>query len=102
MPSLANSCNEDGPIAPPRPQAAGGLHYPQDVMRTVEALIDHDGHVRLLEPLHPGASCRALVVIFDDDEDARADGARLSEAALAQDWARPEEDEAWAPLQPVT
>ena len=71
-------------------------------MRTVEALIDRDGHVRLLEPLHPGASCRALVVIFDDDEDARADGARLSEAALAQGWARPEEDEAWGPLQPVT
>ena len=71
-------------------------------MRTVEALIDRDGQVRLLEPVHPGATCRALVVIFDDDEDARADGARLSEAVLAQDWARPEEDEAWAPLQPVT
>ena len=67
-------------------------------MRTVEALIDRDGQVRLLEPLHPGASCRALVVIFDDDdEEPRADGARLSEAALAQDWARPEEDDAWGP-----
>jgi hypothetical protein len=41
-------------------------------------------------------------VIFDDDEDVRADGARLSEAAPAQDQARPEEDDAWAPLQPVT
>jgi len=40
-------------------------------------------------------------VIFDD-EDAHADGARLDEAALAQDWARPEGDERWAPLQPVT
>jgi hypothetical protein len=70
-------------------------------MRTVEALIDGDGQVRLLEPLRPGASCRALVVIFDD-EDVRADGARLSEAALARDWVRPEEDEAWAPLQPMT
>lgn len=70
-------------------------------MRTVEALIDRDGHVRVLEPLHPGAGCRALVVIFDD-EDARADGARLSEAAVAPDWARPEEEDAWAPLQPVT
>jgi hypothetical protein len=71
-------------------------------MRTVEALIDRDGHVKLLEPVHPGAPCRALVVIFDGDEDARADGASLSEAALAQDWARPEEDDAWAPLQPET
>jgi hypothetical protein len=79
-----------------------GLHYSQKVMRTVEAVIDCDGKVRLLEPLHPGATCRALVVIFDDEEDARADGARLSEAALAQDWTRPEEDDAWAPLQPAT
>ena len=71
-------------------------------MRTVAALIDRDGQVRLLEPVHPGATCRALVVIFDGDEDVRADGARLSEAALAQDWARPEEDDAWAPLQPAT
>ena len=70
-------------------------------MRTVEALIDRDGQVRLLEPVHPGATCRALVVIFDD-EDARVDGARLSDTALAQDWARPEEDDAWAPLQPAT
>ena len=46
-------------------------------------------------------TCRALVVIFDD-EDARVDGARLSDTALAQDWARPEEDDAWAPLQPAT
>jgi hypothetical protein len=55
-----------------------------------------------LATLHPGATCRALVVIFDDDEDARADGARLSEVALTQDWTRPEEDDAWAPLQPAT
>jgi hypothetical protein len=41
-------------------------------------------------------------VIFDDDEEPRVDGARVSEAALAQDWARPTEADAWEPLQPVT
>ena len=30
-----------------------------------------------------------------------AESAFLSEAALAQDWDRPEEDEAWAHLQPA-
>jgi len=46
-------------------------------------LVRFDGHVRLLEPLHPGATCGALVVVFDDDEDARAEAARLSESDLA-------------------
>ena len=52
-------------------------------------------------PAAPSAT-RDRVSGPDDDEDVRADGARLSEAALAQDWARPEEDDAWAPLQPAT
>jgi hypothetical protein len=30
-----------------------------------------------------------------------AESARLSEAALAEDWNRPEEDEAWSHLQQV-
>ena len=69
-------------------------------MKTVEAVIDEKGMVRLLEPIHPGATRRALVTILDETPViAVRDTALLSEAALAQDWDRPEEDEAWSPLQ---
>lgn len=44
---------------------------------------------------------RREVVEFDLDEIERAsETALLSEQALAVDWNRPEEDEAWAHLQP--
>ena len=70
------------------------------MIRTVEAVIDEDGNVRLLEPIHPSEARRALVTILDERAAPRAsETALLSEAALAQDWNRPEEDEAWAHLQ---
>ena len=69
-------------------------------MRTVEAVIDEDGTVRLLEPVAVGESRRALVTILDDEPvDAAMEAAVLSERALAQDWDRPEEDAAWSHLQ---
>lgn len=72
------------------------------MIRTVEAVIDEDGNVRLLEPVHPSKARRALVTILDEQPVARvSETALLSEAALAQDWNRPEEDEAWAHLQQV-
>ena len=44
----------------------------------------------------------ALVTILEERPAARIlESAWLSETALAQDWNRPEEDEAWAPLQRV-
>ncbi len=71
------------------------------MFRTVEAVIDEQGVVRLLEPIHLAASSRALVTILDQEvEPAHDETARLSEAALS-DWNRPEEDEAWAYLQPA-
>jgi hypothetical protein len=67
------------------------------MIRTVEAVIDEQGNVKLLEPVHPTSARRALVTILD--EEPVAETALLSEAALAEDWNRPEEDEAWAHLQ---
>jgi hypothetical protein len=67
------------------------------MIRTVEALIDEDGNVKLLEPVRPTSTRRALVTILE--EEPVAETALLSEAALAEDWNRPEEDEAWAHLQ---
>jgi hypothetical protein len=69
------------------------------MIRTVEAIIDEKGQVSLLEPVHPASARRALVIILE--EDPVAETALLSEAVLAEDWNRPEEDEAWAHLQSV-
>ena len=67
------------------------------MIRTVEAVIDENGNVKLLEPVRPTSVRRALVTILE--EDPVAETALLSEPALAEDWNRPEEDEAWAYLQ---
>jgi len=72
------------------------------MIRTVEAVIDEQVNVRLLEPLHLRSARRALVTILDDRPVAGVpESALLSEAALAEDWNRPEEDEAWSHLQQV-
>ncbi len=68
-------------------------------MKTVEAIIEPTGEVRLLEPVHVKSQTRALVTVLDEAPDA-PDSALLSEAALAEDWNRAEEDAAWAYLQP--
>ena len=52
---------------------------------TIKAVIDEKGAVRLLEPIRLPKP--PLVV---------SEAALLSEAALAEDWNRPEEDEAWS------
>ncbi len=72
------------------------------MLRTVEAVIDERGNVRLLEPVHVLAARRALVTIIDEAPlEAIPETALLSEAALAEDWSRPEEDAAWSHLQPA-
>lgn len=70
------------------------------MIRTVEAVVDEQGHVRLTEAVRLTRSQRALVTILDEDSAPEVDEtARLSELALAEDWGRPEEDEAWSYLQ---
>lgn len=70
------------------------------MIRTVEAIIDEHGNVRLLEPVHLPAARRALVMIMEEHPVAGvSESALLSEAVLAKDWSRPEEDEAWSYLQ---
>lgn len=68
-------------------------------MRTVEAIIEPNGEVRLVEPVHVSSPRRALVTILEESPSVH-DAAVLSEGALAEDWNRPEEDAAWAHLQP--
>lgn len=70
------------------------------MIKTVEAIIDEQGQVSLLEPVRLPAVRRALVTILEEEPlPGVAETALLSEASLAKDWNRPEEDEAWAYLQ---
>jgi hypothetical protein len=70
------------------------------VIKTVEAIIDEKGVVRLLDSVDLPTARRALVTILEEEPGARVgETALLSEAALATDWDRPEEDEAWSHLQ---
>lgn len=71
--------------------------------RAIEAVIDKRGSVRLLEQVQLANARRALVIFLDDDSatERRHETTLLSEAALADDWSRPEEDAAWSYLRPV-
>ena len=70
------------------------------MIRTIEAIIDEKGVVRLLESVDLPGARRALVTILEEEPTAHgSEAALLSEAALAKDWDRPEEDAAWSHLQ---
>lgn len=69
------------------------------MLRTVEALVEPDGNVTLLEDIALAGTRRAIVTIFDEPaEEGLSLTALLSEPALS-DWSREEEDAAWAHLQ---
>ena len=68
-------------------------------IQTFEAIIDEGGTVRLQGKVRLRRPCRAIVTILDDETEPAT--ALLSEASLAVDWERPEEDEAWSHLQPA-
>jgi hypothetical protein len=72
------------------------------MIQTVEAVIDENGKVQLLEPVRLQEARRALVTILEEEPTTEvAETALLSAQALAEDWSRPEEDEAWSHLQRV-
>jgi hypothetical protein len=69
------------------------------MIQTVEAVIDASGRVRLLGEVRVDAPRRALVTVLEDPAVIPGETALLAEAALAEDWSRPEEDAAWSHLQ---
>jgi len=71
------------------------------MLRSLEAIIEKNGQVHLKQPIRLNSPCRAIVTILDEESDAVPEAALLSEAALSEDWNRPEEDEAWSHLQKV-
>ena len=68
------------------------------MLQTIEATIDENGHVQLLEPIRLSEPRRAFVTILPGESDTSM-VALLSEAALAEDRNCPEEDRAWSHLQ---
>lgn len=69
------------------------------MIQTVNAVVDAQGRVELLEPVRVSGRTRALVTVLDEPVDTAGEPALLAESALATDWNRPEEDAAWAHLQ---
>ena len=67
--------------------------------QTIEAVIDEKGNLRILESIKLPKLRRVIITILDEEpfEDI-FNLALLSEAALAKDWLRPEEEEAWSHL----
>ena len=70
--------------------------------RTLEAIVDEHGNIRLLETVSLPTGRRVLVTILEEEQILPIDEVTLlSEAALAEDWNREEEDAAWSHLQPA-
>ncbi|WP_295394907.1 hypothetical protein [uncultured Thiodictyon sp.] len=67
------------------------------MLQTIEVEIDASGQVHTLEPCIRLPAGRALLTLLDGEAN---ESALLAEAALAEDWLKPEEDQAWAHLQP--
>ena len=69
------------------------------MLQTIEAVIDEKGNLRILESIKLPKLRRVIITILNEEptEDT-FNLALLSEAALAKDWLRPEEDEAWSHL----
>jgi hypothetical protein len=77
------------------------LRYNLFMIQTFEAVIDEKGEILPLEETAFPHGRRALITILDESPAiAVAETAALSERALAEDWERPEEEEAWSYLQP--
>ncbi len=72
------------------------------MIQTVEAVIDENGRVQLLEHVRLPEARRALVTILEEEPPTGvSETALLSEQSLAEDWDRTEEDKAWSHLQRV-
>ncbi len=67
------------------------------MLRTIEVQIDTAGRVHPLEFFRQLPAGRALLTLLTPSVDETL---QLAEPALAEDWLRPEEDAAWAHLQP--
>ena len=99
------SCRNIGPeLTPPAATLRGhcwthsrGGSRVANMRPTIEAEVDENGNIRMKEQvsLPPGAQLLIYVLGGTDASETTV----LSEASLAADWDRPEEDAAWAALK---
>jgi len=69
------------------------------MLQAVEGMIDQEGMLKVLGDVTLPKSRRVIITILDEEpSDEAVNLALLSETALARDWERPEEDEAWSHL----
>lgn len=68
------------------------------VLHSIEVTVEKDGTIHLPKKVKLPARRRAILTILDEPMPI-AETVLLSQSALAEDWDRPEEDEAWAYLQ---
>jgi len=76
------------------------------MLRTISAKVNAEGKIELLEKVSLTCGQKLLVTVLEksrnmDELEDVSMTAILSEPALAEDWNRPEEDEAWQHLQTV-
>jgi hypothetical protein len=64
---------------------------------TIEAEVDENGNIRTKEPVSLPPGSQLLITVLGGA--GASETTLLSEASLAADWNRPEEDAAWAGLQ---
>jgi hypothetical protein len=69
------------------------------MLQTIEVEVDTRGRIHPVEPFEHLPSGRAILTFLTPVEQV-AETALLAEPALAEDWLKPEEDVAWAHLQP--
>ncbi len=68
------------------------------MLKTIEVEIDSNGIIQPVHPCEKLPAGRGLLTLL---EPVNYETALLSQPALAEDWLKPEEEEAWAHLQPV-
>ena len=69
------------------------------MLQTIEGIIDQNGKLKILDKVKLPKSRRVIITILNEEPgDDVVNLALLSEPALARDWERPEEDEAWSHL----
>ncbi len=68
------------------------------MFQTIEVEIDASGRIHPLEPVPTLPIGRALLTLLKPSCD---EALQLAEPALAEDWLKPEEEQAWAHLQPA-
>lgn len=68
------------------------------MVRTIEVEVDATGEIHIVEPACRLPQGRAQLTW---ESPGSQEAISLSETSLAEDWLKPEEDAAWAHLQPA-